>query len=65
MEDKDEMKIYEPNWEECQHCERSYYEYDTGYSEYSCGLWDGEDSCCGGSIEMGCPLAFKYKIEEG
>lgn len=64
MEDKKEMEIYEPNWEKCQYCECSYYEHDTGYSEYSCGLWDGEDSCYGGDIGLGCPLAFKYKVEE-
>lgn len=54
-------EIYEQNWEECEYCEQSYYEYDTGYSEYRCGLCDGE--CLGGDLESGCPLSFKYLIE--
>lgn len=54
-------EIYEQNWEECEYCEQSYYKYDTGYSEYRCGLCDGE--CLGGDIDSGCPLSFKYQIK--
>lgn len=53
-------EIYEQNWEKCEYCEQSYYEYDTGYSEYRCGLCGGE--CLGGDIDSGCPLSFKYQI---
>ena len=53
--------IYEQNWEECGYCGQSYYEHDTGYSEYECELVGGE--CLGGDIDSGCPLSFKYQIE--
>ena len=53
--------IYEQNWEECEYCGQSYYEHDTGYSEYECELVGGE--CLGGDIDRGCPLSFKYQIE--
>jgi len=55
-------EIYEQNWEDCEYCEQSYYENDTGYSEYQCNLIGGE--CCGGDIDNGCPLSFKYKIQQ-
>ena len=48
--------------QDCGYCERSYYEYDTGYAEYECLLYGGECVC--GSLEYGCPLSFKYSIEE-
>ena len=54
-------EIYEQNWKDCEYCEQSYYENDTGYSEYQCNLIGGE--CCGGDIDNGCPLSFKYKIQ--
>ena len=54
-------ETYEQNWEECEYCEQSYYELDTGYSEYECGLCGGD--CLGGDIDSGCPLSFKYQIE--
>lgn len=54
-------EINEINWEECEYCEQSYFEWDTGYAEYNCNLVD--DSCMGGDIDYGCPLAFRYRIE--
>ena len=63
----DQFEIFEQDWESCPYVERSYYEYDTGYSEYECQLWRKLDGkyydCCGGSIYNGCPLSFKYKVE--
>ena len=58
-----EDKIYEPDWEDCPYLNLSYEEWDTGYREYSCRFLEN-DSCCGGSLEEGCPLAFKYTVEE-
>lgn len=55
-------EVYENNWEKCDYCEVYYYESDTGYKEYKCELVDGE--CCGGDIEYGCPLSFKYHISK-
>lgn len=63
METKEEFEIIEQNWERCEYCECSYYEHDTGYAEYECNLYN-KGNCVGGSIEMGCPLSFKYKVEE-
>lgn len=60
METNDGFEVIEQDWEECEYCGRSYYEYDTGYAEYECGLW--KDSCYGGGYA--CPLSFKYKVEE-
>lgn len=60
-------KIYEPDYEHCEYCEKTYYEYDTGYCEFGCSFYTGnvEDSVCmGGDIKFGCPLAFKYKTEK-
>lgn len=62
METKEEFEVVEKDWEECEYCECSYYEYDTGYSEHECTLYD-ESTCFHGSI-YGCPLSFKYKVEE-
>ena len=63
----DEFEIFEQDWAICPYVERSYYEYDTGYSEYECLLWKRQNgqyySCCGGDINNGCPLSFKYKVE--
>ena len=56
-------KIYEQDWAECPYVGVSYEEWDTGYKEYSCALFE-HDSCYGGDIEAGCPLAFKYTVEE-
>ena len=50
------MEEHINNWENCEYCERSYYEYDTGYAEYSCSLLGYE------CIEQ-CPLSFKFRIE--
>lgn len=55
------QEIYEPNYEDCEYCEPSYYEHDTGYTEYSCEIIG---NCCGGDLKHGCPLAFKYEIEK-
>ena len=58
--------IYEPDYEHCEYCETIYYEHDTGYKEFGCSFITGnaEDSeCMGGGLDYGCPLAFKYKIE--
>ena len=53
--------IYAQNWEDCEYCEQSYYEHDTGYSEYECELVGG--GCFGGGLKDNCPLSFKYQIE--
>ena len=55
-------EIYEAYYQDCGYCERSYYEWDTGFAEYVCTLCDTD--CFGGSIESGCPLSFKYEITE-
>lgn len=52
------MEEYENNWDNCEFCEQSYYEYDTGYAEYSCGLLGKECIC------EYCPLSFRYSVEE-
>ena len=62
METKEEFEILEQDWEDCEYCECSYYEHDTGYAEYECNMYY-TGNCVGGSIEMGCPLSFKYKVE--
>ena len=62
METKEAFEIVEQDWEECEYCARSYYEYDTGYAEYECTLYD-KSPCFHGSA-YGCPLSFKYKVEE-
>lgn len=67
-----EEEIYEPNWEDCEYCEVVYFESDTGYREVDCGFvkeyWKNcknvNTSCVGGEFASGCPLAFKYTIEE-
>ena len=63
MEPKEEFEVIEQDWEKCEYCDCSYYEYDTGYSEHECNMYD-TFPCVGGSIEFGCPLSFKYKVEE-
>ena len=62
METKEEFAVFEQDWRECEHCDRSYYEHDTGYAEYECNLYDTCE-CTGGSIDLGCPLSFRYKVE--
>lgn len=61
-------EIYEQDWENCPYIERSYYEWDTGYSEYDCILWKKKNGkhyeCTGGDIENGCPLSFRYEISD-
>ena len=63
MGTKEDFEVIEQDWEECKYCERSYYEYDTGYAEYECSIY-GTDQCFSGDIHYGCPLSFKYKVEE-
>jgi len=59
------QEIYEPNPEDCEYCEISYYEHDTGYTEYNCKMMEDDNyDCCGGDLKYGCPLAFKYEIEK-
>lgn len=62
MEPKEELEIIEQDWEACEYCERSYYEYDTGYAEYECNIYSA-GNCVGGCIDLGCPLSFVYKVE--
>lgn len=61
----DEWEIYEPNWEKCQYCECTYYEYDTGYREYGCSYFGdaNEKECWLGELNK-CPLAFRYEVKE-
>lgn len=40
----------------CKHTRRSYYECDTGYSEYMCDITSGD------CFEECCPLCFKYSV---
>ena len=57
------MEEYTIDWEECPYAKRTYYEYDTGYSEWGCDLISDiidKDVYCD---ELGCPLCFKYKME--
>lgn len=56
------FEIFEKDWEDCPYVEISYEEYDTGYKEYECSLLNSE--CCGGDLDNGCPLSFKYKVEK-
>ena len=49
--------------DECDYCVRTYYEYDTGYTEYGCSLVGENKFLCYGG-EEGCPLSCKYEIEE-
>lgn len=61
-----EEEIYENDYEKCEYCEVTYWESDTGYREYGCSLITGnerESECLGGDIHYGCPLSFKYQIE--
>ena len=60
-----EWETYEPNWEECPYCECTYEEWDTGYKEFGCSYYgDVNNMDCNGGELYGCPLAFKYKVEE-
>ena len=62
-----EEDIYENDYENCEFCECTYYENDTGYAEYGCNLITGnakDCECFGGDIDDGCPLSFKYKIDD-
>lgn len=62
-----EEEIYENNYEDCDYCETTYYESDTGYCEYGCSFITGDENdypCLGGKLDSGCPLSFKYKIEK-
>lgn len=54
--------IYNVDYENCDYCGYSYCESDTGYKEFSCDLTGLE--CMGGYIDSGCPLAFKYEVED-
>lgn len=55
-------EVYEKYGDDCDYCERSYYEWDTGYAEYTCTLCDVD--CYGGGKESGCPLSFSYEVTE-
>ena len=58
------MEEYTIDWEECPYAKRTYYEYDTGYSEWGCDLISeviDKDIYCD---ELGCPLSFKYKVDK-
>lgn len=60
-------EIYKNDWENCEYCERTYYESDTGFCEYGCSLITGDAydyGCVGCDIDNGCPLSFKYTIEK-
>ena len=58
-------EIYEQNWEECPYCECTYAEWDTGYKEFRCSYYgDVNNMDCNGGELNGCPLAFKYKVED-
>ena len=51
------------DYETCPYCERTYYEWDTGYSEYGCKLGDcnpDDTPCCPDN----CPLDCRYEVEE-
>lgn len=54
--------IFEQDCDECEYSERSYYESDTGYSEYKCEL--SGFPCHGGGIANGCLMSFRYQINE-
>ena len=62
------MEKFEQDWEQCPYCCESYYEYDTGYREYECQIYKKRNGklyeCCGGSIEYGCPLSFRYEMSD-
>lgn len=61
------MEEYVNDWESCDYCKTICYEFDTGYAEYGCSYFTGnakDHECLGGCIESGCPLSFKYKIEQ-
>ena len=62
-----EEEIYENNYEDCDYCETTHYESDTGYCEYGCSFITGDENdypCMGGELNSGCPFSFKYKIEK-
>lgn len=48
-------------WKNCEYCEQTHYEYDTGYSEYGCCLLGNphDVACC----EEHCPLDYKVRVE--
>ena len=51
------------DYENCEFCERTAYEYDTGYSEYGCTLGDENPDNNPCAYEY-CPLNFTYEVEE-
>ena len=53
------MKTYENYFKDCEFCEQTYCEYDTGYAEYICNLLQDECLC-----DL-CPLSFKYELNTG
>lgn len=60
------MEIFEQNMESCKYCKITYYEYDTGYRAYGCSFFTENEKdveCCGGDIKFGCPLSFRYSVE--
>lgn len=55
-------EVYEKDYNTCDYCRESYYEHDTGYTEYYCEFTGFE--CMGENIDSGCPLSFKYLITD-
>lgn len=45
-------EVYEEDYNTCDYCRRSYYEYDTGYAEYHCDLVDFECMGRGGETTV-------------
>ena len=50
----------ENEYETCGYTNRTYYESDTGYSEYECTLLN---VCCEDCCDI-CPLSFTYEVIE-
>lgn len=61
-----EMEIFNIGDElgSCPYQEESHYESDTGYREYECMLDNSKRGCGYGCVEDGCPLSFKYSVED-
>lgn len=52
-------KVHINSVDNCEYCDTSYWEHDTGYREYSCDLFGCE--CVG---DEDCPLTFKFKVRD-
>jgi hypothetical protein len=53
--------VHDNDWDNCDYRNTEYFEYDTGYTEYSCML--SGYACLGGGCDDGCPLAFRYEVK--